>query len=251
MAKDTITLSLDGEVSFADFSNTISHFYSMIQALSEDMGVADDVDWIVHDLQAGSATTTIRGDSDTPSKVEKVVSAYGKIGKDLEHGRTPNYSARVLKEVEAILQALNDKITSVRFETPDIDASISKHPDITISDSVRLTIGAIEGRVQTLSERKGLRFTLFDALNDRSVSCYMGEDRHELMRQMWGKRAVVEGEISRDAISGRPIAIRKITSVRVLPEVERGNYLAARGVAPRKLGKPLPEDIIRRLRDAE
>lgn len=251
MAKDTITLTLDGEISFQNFADAISHFHSLVQALSQEMGMAEDIDWLIHDLQAGSATATVRGEAESPEKVEKVVSAYGELAKDLEGGRTPNFSTRVLREANAIAGMLDDRITSIRFETPEVDASISKQPNIVISTSTKVAIGAIEGRVQTLTNRKGLRFTLFDALHDRSVSCYIEEGRQEIMREIWGKRAIVEGEISRDIVSGRPLAIRRITNVRVLPEVEKGSYLAARAVAPRKPGALLPEQIIRRLRDAE
>ena len=128
--------------------------------------------------------------------------------------------------------------------------NITSIPAIPATETVRTALGAVEGRVQTLTERKSLRFTLYDGLHDRAVSCYVREDQQEVMRDWWGKRAIVEGEVSRDIESGRPIAVRKITRVQVLSEVERGSYLSARGVAPMKPGSPLPEEVIRWLRDA-
>ncbi len=74
------------------------------------------------------------------------------------------------------------------------------------------------------------------------------EGQEDIMREMWGKLAIVEGEIRRDR-NGRPIAVRHIHNMHEVPEGRRGNYLAARGVAPRKPGSPRPEEIIRRLRD--
>jgi hypothetical protein len=112
------------------------------------------------------------------------------------------------------------------------------------------SLGAIEGRIQTLSNRKGLRFVVFDILNDRAVSCYLSEGQEDRMREIWGKRAIVEGEISREKETGRPLAIRHITDIKVLEEIGRGGYLRARAIAPRKLGAPLAEVIIRQLRDA-
>lgn len=48
---------------------------------------------------------------------------------------------------------------------------------------------AIEGVVQTLTSRRGLRFTLFDSLHDQAVSCYLEDGQEELMRGVWGRRA--------------------------------------------------------------
>lgn len=129
-------------------------------------------------------------------------------------------------------------------------ACVTSQPIKPGEQSTKVTFGAIEGRVQTLTERKGLRFTLHDTLNDRAISCYLQEGQKELMRQAWGQRAIVEGEISRDTILGRPVAIRHITSTRIVSESEKGSYLKARGIAPRKPESPLPEVLIRQWRDA-
>ena len=60
----------------------------------------------------------------------------------------------------------------------------------------------------------------------------------------------MEGEISREKETGRPLVIRHIVDIKVLPELQRGGYLKARAIAPRKSGAPLAEEIIRQLRDA-
>lgn len=250
MAKDTITLALSGVIPFKDFASAINHLNNLVGALSADMGISEDIVWLVHDLQVSSAIATIRGEADSTEKVERVVSAYGKLGKELEVGQSLSFSDHVVREAHAITGILNGHVTSVRFETPDSDAIITSHPAKRDEPSTRITFGAIEGRVQTLTERKGLRFTLYDTFNDRAVSCYLQEEQKEPMRQIWGQRAIVEGEITRDTMSGRPIAVRHLTSIRIVSDSEKGSYLKARGVAPRKQGSPLPEVFIRELRDA-
>ncbi|MBI2864015.1 MAG: hypothetical protein HYX94_05585 [Chloroflexi bacterium] len=62
--------------------------------------------------------------------------------------------------------------------------------------------GAIEGRVQTITNRGGLRFDLCDTLHNNAVACYVEEGKEALLREIWGKSVVVEGEISRDRCSG-------------------------------------------------
>jgi hypothetical protein len=82
-------------------------------------------------------------------------------------------------------------------------------------------------------------------LHDRAVSCYLLENQE---REAWGKRAIVEGLVTRDADTGRPTTIRGVSKVHLLSDAP-GNYLDARGIVPVPDGSPLPEDIIRRLRD--
>lgn len=250
MAKDTITLALNGEITIHHFANAISNFETLVQELSKELNVAEKVEWFVHDLQISSAIATIRGESDVLEQVERVVNAYASVGQALQVGKRPDFSEQVVKAAIAITSILDDKVTSIRFETADLDIPILSHPDIAVSIAIVKSYGAIEGRVQTLSNRKGLRFNLYDILHDRAVSCYLQEGKEDLMREVWGKRAIVEGEIARERLSGRPVSIRKIIAIRALSEVEQGSYLEARGAARRKPGEPMPEEVIRRLRDA-
>lgn len=250
MALDTITLALNGEVPFDAFTDAITRFRALIQALSQEVGVADNVDWVIHDLEVGSASATIRGEASSPEQVEKVVRAYSQVGKALEKGDPLPFSPSVAKSAQGLLRVLGDRVTSIRFETPEEEATVTSQPGKILRPATTTAYGAVEGRVQTLTQRKGLRFILYDALNDRAISCYVQEGQEEMMRGIWGKRAIVEGLVSREVFSGRPIAVRRISSVRVLPEVEHGSYLEARGIVPYRLGEPLPEELTRRLRDA-
>jgi hypothetical protein len=109
--------------------------------------------------------------------------------------------------------------------------------------------GAVEGRIQTLTSRGGLRFTLYDSLHDKAVSCYLAEDLEDIMRDAWGRRAIIEGRVSRDAKSGRPLAVRGITTLQVLPEIAPEKYRDLRGIARSTSGLSV-EEAIKRLRDA-
>ena len=84
-------------------------------------------------------------------------------------------------------------------------------------------------------------------MHDRAVSCYVAEGHEAIMRDLWDKRAIVEGLVTREPNTGRPMSIRGVTTVRLLDDKE-GDYRDARGVVP-FAGGPSPEEIIRRLRD--
>ena len=74
------------------------------------------------------------------------------------------------------------------------------------------------------------------------------EGQETIIREAWGRRAVVEGVVTRDAESGRPTSVRNISSIEILPDNMPG-YQEARGIVPVPDGAPSPEIIIRRLRD--
>jgi hypothetical protein len=107
--------------------------------------------------------------------------------------------------------------------------------------------GAIEGVVQTLTNRRELRFTLYDSLQDRAVVCHLHEGQEDLMRNAWGKRVIVQGFVTRDGLNGRPLQISRITDV--IPVIA-GDYKKGRGALKSAADAEKPEDVIRRLRDA-
>lgn len=109
--------------------------------------------------------------------------------------------------------------------------------------------GSIEGQVETLISRRRLTFTLYDSLSDQTVFCYLQQDQAELIRDAWGRWAIVCGWIRRDPNTGRPVAISPVRAIDVVPEVQPGSYRRARGVAPADAAEPSPEVAIRRLRD--
>jgi hypothetical protein len=258
MANDSATLSLLGDqVPFAAYVKAMDHFRGLIDALSTELAARASIEWIVEDLARSSATTTIRGEAiglDATASVERVVSAYDSLAATFERGDLAGYAPKIVREITGLTDILNGKVEAIVFQSAVRETIIRKR-DRAGEGQWQPTpaveaYGAIEGRVQTLTSRGGLRFTLYDALHDRAVSCYVTEGRDSLLRDIWGRRVLVEGWISRDAQSGRPLAVRQITSITELPERGPGSYRDARGAVPLKPGGLLPEVAIRRLRDA-
>lgn len=247
MAKNTLTFELGGRVEIADFENGINAFRRLVAVLTPRRA---GVTWIVDDLQPGSAVVTLRGEAANPVLIEQIVDDYGKIGFALaRHEGLHQFDSRVVSAANAV-EGLTKAIEYVRFETPDGDYTIYPNGHVPARPALTVSIGAIAGRVQTLSNRGGLRFNLYDTLHDKAVACYLAPGQEELMREAWGRRAMVTGRVSREAMTGRPIAIRQIVSVRVLGDVEPGSYQQARGAVPWQPDDPMPEDVIRELRDA-
>lgn len=252
MAANTLTLALEGDVPLDQYALALQRLAELVATLSEEVAQGTAIDWWIDDLQFGSAVATVRGEATDVEPVERVVAAYATVGRALQQHEPIPYSLKVAERAKAITSILDGKVTSVRFET-DRDDAVIETPSSPMSAPPHpslVALGAVDGRVETLTSRRSLRFTLYDALNDRAVSCYLQDGQQELMRDAWGKRCLVEGLVTRDGENGRPLAIRQVRRIDVLPEPEPEGYLKARGILQWRPPAPLPEELVRRLRDA-
>jgi hypothetical protein len=248
-----LTFMLEGEVELESFARALAAFNKLIAQLSIEAG--GEIDWTLDDLVYSSAITVIRGNSKEPQRVERVVRDYVSIGRALQQNQPIRRSPAIVRPARMIGRMVGHTkgVTIISQPPKRIRQS---HALVSLSGQLILdeatfdepfgAYGAIEGVVQTLTNRYGLRFTLYDSLNDRAVSCYLQLGQEDIMRDSWGKRCVVEGWITRDPKDGHPIAIRRVTKV---TPIEEGDYRLARGVLPISQGGLLPEQVIRQLRD--
>lgn len=249
MANHTLTLTLDGDISLATFRAAITHFEELVGALTAEVA-GQPIDWWLDDLQVGSASATIVGRAASDEPVQRVVAAYETIGEALQHGDTMPYSPRVKRAVAALTQQVTGSVTALRLETAHADyALLTNDASAQWVQPQARAWGVLAGRVQALSSRHALRFTLYDALFDRAVACYLRDDQADLMLDIWGQKVQVAGYITRDPATGRAIAIRDISHIDILPPPTAESYKLARGVlAP--ASEPA-EVSIRRIRDAD
>ncbi len=253
--KDTVTLVLNGEVKLSDFSVAIEGFRSLIDALSKERAKNKKIDWIVDSLESGSVIATARGrpksEVDSPS-VSAVVDEFERVGASLKSGEINKFAPPVREAAQKIYSVMNGSIRSVRFETADVDVEIftgelaHKPGEETLLTN---NIGAVRGRVETLSRRGGLRFTLFEATTDRAVSCYLAPGFEDKMREAWGRLGYVEGIIRRDPRTGRPTTVRQVKEFTLIPEQEPGAWRHALSAAPIESSTMSSEEAVRRIRD--
>lgn len=251
MSNDSITYALTGEVSKDAFAAAARDLSALIDALAAEIVGKDPPQWVVEYLEAGSATMTFAGVGENVEEaVEKIVRGYAAVGQSLERGEPVPYSKKVESAAQKLTEVLNGAVTAVRFETPEESATVVS-PSATVETQRHLqAYGAVEGRVQTLTSHGGLRFVLYDALFGKAVYCYLEAGYEELMRGAWDRRAAVEGWVSREPVTGRPVSVRKVSALTLLDEIQPGAYRKARGAVPIRRDDPPPEERVRIVRDA-
>ena len=172
MAADTLTLALNGRVSLADFASATVKLQRLVVGLAKQITPGATVEWEIADLQEGSAITTIRGETAKLDALDAIVTGYEFVGECLRNAKVIPYGPAVAKPANGIAALLNGHITSLRFETANKDVTIASNSTKLKSPTTTLAYGMVEGRVQTLTSRAGLRFTLYDKTFDAAVACY-------------------------------------------------------------------------------
>jgi len=252
--KDTLTVALEGDAITVDkFTAALQATLRMANALASEVAGDSPIDWLIDGLDRSSAVATLRGQSRSgdDQSVELVVAAFGEVAHALEVHEHITRSRAVVTQARKFEKLLGEGITEVRLETPDRDATIRSvdRALIPVALPVRQNYGAVRGRIQAVSSRRSLRFTLYDALYDKAVSCYLKDDEQELVRGLWGHMAVVEGLVRRNG-QDRPVTIRDITAIVELREPEPGRWREALGAVPMQPGAESAEATIRKLRNA-
>ena len=247
MPNDTLTLALSGDVSLEDFAKAMENFSALINELTAELARDTSIEWVIDELAGGSAIATIKGDTDSLDSLYAIISAYSVVGKSLQTHQVIPYPDRIKTPAQNLTKLLDEKITSLRFETASDDIIIESHYKTDHPLKPSYAYGRLKGTIQTLSLRRGIHFMLYDVLFDRPVSCYLRQGQEELVREHWGKKVFVSGRIGRDPDNGRPFAIRDISEIQV-SEGKPGGFRRAQGVI--KLDKvQTPEGLIENLRN--
>lgn len=248
---DSITFRLEGEVEIGKLSDAFARFSAVLAELPRSHNAR--VRWVLADLNYGSAIATARAvplDDVSAPFVPIIVDEFLDAAQAVARGE-PDAGRPVLRLVRNLTGVADDKNPVVLETAADDVVFTAPTPPTTAPpppqpQAIR-SLGTVRGRVETLSHRGELRFTLFELATDRAVSCYLPDDHEDLMRDAWGHVADVTGTVTRDATTGRPRSIRRVTAVDVIREGDPADYLRARGAVR---GTEPAEAVIRRIRDA-
>ena len=252
VSTETATLALNGDVFLDDYSKAMGYLHGIMKGLSDEVS-GKKIDWKVDALESGSAFITLAASSLVPGDhLQKVVRAYAEVGRALQQQTDIPYGPKVSIPAKKLCGLMNGRITSIRFETSESDSEVYSHPPgKKVQRDIIHTLGAVEGRIQSLSNRGGLRFTIYDLDEDRPVSCYLNAGCEDVMRNAWGKIAAVEGMVRRDPLTGKISTVREIprTGIRLFDSPAKYTWEDAIGCSPAQVGSLSTEEAIQRSRD--
>ena len=204
MSTETATLALLGNVFLDDFAKAVQCLHKLMDALSQEV-VGEKLAWEIDELEHGSAMITLSAPNSG-----KVIQAFSKVGRSLKNNNKFPYGDSVRTPALRLCGLMNGRITSIRFETRESDSQIFSKPVDDEQQEMIQTYGSVEGRIQSLSNRGRLRFTIYEREEDRPVSVYLSDGCEDVMRDSWGKMAAVEGMVRRDPTTGTVLTIRDV-----------------------------------------
>ena len=245
--KATLTFEICGRVEMRDLREGMTHFDHLILGLTPREGVS----WVVEDLRAGGKAIELRGESDDPAVLERIVAEYEEVGLDLSLNQHPILRNFMVSAAARDILALAERVDCVKMGTPrQCHVIRGRGADVFKRSDHLIRRGAITGTAHTLSVKDGLKLILSKSPANRAIECHLGPEHEDAAREALGKRVTVYGEVWSDGKTGRPKLIRDARKVDILPVPEPGAYKKARGIAPWKPGDMRAEEVIRRSRDA-
>lgn len=252
MANESVTLYLDGTPTIGEFATAMAGMRDLIAAIEKQVAPNAAIEWRIDSLVASSALASVRGESADMSAVGLVADTYVGVSKDARRGR--QLDSAYVAPMASITGLLGERIPNVRFENDQEDETFTAGENL--AEIIQLwpaqdtpELGAVEGKIETVSSHNGLRFVLYDLNFRKAVTCYLAPGSEDLMIDMWGKLAIVEGVVKRDAGTGRPLVIRQVSDVTQVKEGNLGDWRRSIGVLPKS--SLSSEERVRRMRDAQ
>ena len=260
MLTDIVSLELRGDIQIREFAQAVSHFSDLVHDLSEQIAGKGTVEWELAILEYGSpAILEWRGHASDFDNVEKVTGALESIGQNILSGRPIPYGKKISDSATSLLKIPNGKVHTLIVGSNNYKAAFtSDHKSNYVEESEEksndFSYGEVVGIADTVTRHTGHIVTIYDELFERAVHCHFRSNQQEQMRDLWGKRVVVTGEVERDKVTSRPLKIRDITNVKLLPANPLGlvgSFERIRGLFSHSPNDELPEVTIRRMRDEQ
>lgn len=251
-----LTLQLNGRVTIDEFAGFVSSSKNLVQALTksvikEHKRKADRVLWHPSSESVkGSITVRYEAETKNPDDFTQIEKAFFEVGDALGHGRSVRFqeAEKPAKKLRDLIEKKGSVVESLVFMSQDKEALVKPEAERSHRAPIVSAYDEIQGQIETISSRNGLRFVLYDSLFDRAVTCYVGDARDDLdLAQFFGHKVRVMGLVTRDPETDRPFKMRDIRQV-TLVEPPKYSWQDAEGIL--EFSDTSPEQFIRSLRDA-
>lgn len=249
-----LTLQLNGYPDADKFATFVSSSRFLVKALSSSVipksrRRANRLRWYPRNASVnGAAIISYEAPNSSRENFQRVEDAFFQVGNALRSGEDIPFSHSVAEHAERLRRIVDDDIESLVFLNEGHETIVKR--DIEVSGTPPVAAyDEVQGRIETISSRKGWRFILYDSYFDRAVTCYLGEleDEQELT-QYFGKVVRVMGLVTRDPETDRPFKIKNIRGFKLVEQPKYSWRDAKDSIQfPNEL---TPERYIRNLRDA-
>jgi hypothetical protein len=211
-----VTLELGGHaITPQKFLDGAKAFFGIVDEVTKSVcGDGPRLRWRVQ-VKAGSNLVGITPEPGFPPATAALIADSVATGiKNMEQGpaEPPHYTSRAIRHLHDLAEIVgtdeNDDTRVkvwVRHEPSNLTHRSVAHTAELISVAYA-DHGAIEGRIQVVSERRGLHVVVYDPLWDKPVRCHLSDEQAEIALGYFGKRVEVSGLV-RYRGDGVPVSI--------------------------------------------
>ncbi len=234
-----LTLEIDGQsITPEKFLRGIRAFFGFLSEVTtivcEDQ---EPVEWSVQ-VKSGSNLVGVHPVAGYPKKIVQEIIQSVKRGVETLENRSeePEHISRkaisYLKELGGIAGVDEDDDTTVRvwIERKPVNVTYKTVAHIAeLQKEGYQDHGTVEGKLQTVSERGGFKFVLYEPVWDESIKCYFEDELLKDALKCFGKRVQVSGLIKYRK-DGSPTSI-KVERIEPFPESEDiPDFRSVRGI---------------------
>jgi hypothetical protein len=237
----TVTLALEGDsIPLEKFKQAVTSFLDLVESVSQEAtGRGQKIKWDVS-VKSGSALVSVtpQDSIETRAAVKEVLNAIPDGISALCRGITQpprlfNASAiRAMKRLASVHELSENGLTEIRVlvkrKTKRITNKVAATVEAIIGTSYE-AYGSVEGKLQALWDHGGFRFSVFDALFDRKIDCFVGDEMVEPAIKGFRHRVRVSGTVQYNK-EGLPISIN-VTDIQTFrPNNELPSAADVRGI---------------------
>lgn len=192
--EQALTLEFGGEVDPVEFERLVAAFFDVIQGVEMP---GPSVRWTVQ-VKKGSQLVGL-----APAAPSAQAALFARVVLDgieaLEHKaeKPAGFSDKALRGLRTIARA-GDSASAPRIWADFKPRAVSMHLAANVSELLEGNVveyGSVSGKLETVSERNGFRFVVYDALWDHPVNCAFKEEDMARVMSAFGKRVEVYGEV--------------------------------------------------------
>lgn len=200
---NTLELYLEhNSVDYALFRRVLDCFYDFVEDVTTHVaGKKNVVKWSVN-VKEGSVRllNSAYSDHEHAHSIPEIYTCIkqGIHALECQAVRPDNYTDSTLKKLRKLALLKKDGI-NYKIKVDDNEIKISSD---TLVDNINMVLrcqyedyGSLEGKLQSISSRKRLNFTLYQCLTDSPVRCFFEEDLLSSAIQSFNKRVYVFGII--------------------------------------------------------
>ena len=141
-------------------------------------------------------------------------------------------AVKAVKTLGSIQDLRGKDITAVKIRSMSEKASVT--PQMVVAADALITgqrqsYGSVEGKLQTITERGGFRFVVYDSLYDHRVDCFIDEELTEKAVASFRHRVRVSGLVQYDR-AGDPVSVKADSIYAFRPNEDLPSVHQMRGI---------------------